>query len=215
MLYVSANSGVYRSLDNGVTWALFPAANDTTLPNNGAQKDGGFLPSVQVSSLTLVQGEIDPTTGHAVPQPGDPDLLLATTFGRGQFAIRLAPIVFPGTVQLDTKLPAPNGSISGKDAQGNPIVKIPQPVIDGLSEQSAFGNTVYITIVDMTDPTNPRIIGGYDPEQSGDRRSRPIRPARRDRSRSRSIRVPSRRTGSRSSGSMRPTCRGPRGTSSR
>ena len=163
VLYVSANSGVYRSLDNGVTWSLFPATNDSTLPNGGAQQNGGFLPSVSVSQLALVQGDIDPTTGRATPQPGDPDVLLATTFGRGQFAIRLAPIVFPSTVQLDTKLPAPNGSISGKDAQGNPIVKVTQPVIDGLSEQTAFGNTVYITLVDMTDPSNPRIIGGYDP----------------------------------------------------
>src|SRR5262249_9753945 len=55
------------------------------------------------------------------------------------------------------------GSISGKDSQGNPIVKINQPVFDGLSEQTAFGNTVWITIVDITDPSNPRIIGGYDP----------------------------------------------------
>jgi len=98
-----------------------------------------------------------------VPQPGDPNILLATTFGRGQFAIRLAPVIFPGTVQLDTKLPAPAGSISGKDSQNNPIVKITQPVLDGLSEQSAFGSVVRITIVDMADPSNPRIIGGYNP----------------------------------------------------
>jgi subtilisin-like proprotein convertase family protein len=163
VLYVSANSGVYRSLDNGVTWAPFPAANDSTLPGGGAQQTGGFLPNVEVSQLSLVQGAIDPTTGRAAPQPGDPNILLATTFGRGQFAIRLSPIVFPGKVALDTKLPAPNGSISGKDAQGNPIVKVSQPVIDGLSEQTAFGNTVYITLVDMTDPSNPRIIGGHDP----------------------------------------------------
>jgi subtilisin-like proprotein convertase family protein len=163
VLYVSANSGVYRSLDNGVTWAPFPATNDSTLPGSGGQQNGGFLPNAQVSQLSLVQGANDPTTGRAAPQPGDPNVLLATTFGRGQFAIRLAPVVFPGTVQLDTKLPAPNGSISGKDAQGNPIVKVAQPVIDGLSEQTAFGNTVYISLVDMTDPSNPRIIGGYDP----------------------------------------------------
>src|SRR5262249_32224632 len=44
--------------------------------------------------------------------------------------------------------------------------KVAQPVIDGLSEQTAFGNTVYITLVDMTDPANPRIIGGFDPSNS-------------------------------------------------
>ena len=118
---------------------------------------------MQVTDLTWSLGKIDPTTGRAVPQAGDPDVLLATTFGRGQFAIRLAPIVFPARSQLDTKLPAPDGSISGTDAQGNPIVKVAQPVIDGLSEQTAFGNTVWITLLDLTDPSNPRIIGGYDP----------------------------------------------------
>ena len=141
-----------------------PPPTTVRCPTTAPQQDGGFLPNVSVSPISaLVQGNIDPTTGRATPQQGDPNILLATTFGRGQFAIRLAPIVFPNTVQLDTKLPAPNGSISGKDAQGNPIVKVTQPVFDGLSEQTAFGNIVYITLVDMTDPSNPRIIGGYDP----------------------------------------------------
>jgi subtilisin-like proprotein convertase family protein len=237
VLYVSANSGVYRSIDGGTTWTLFPAAGatatttvtggavtainvisggsgyttvpmvtitggggsgasatatvvggvitaititspgtgytspptvtieDSTLPHGGATQDGGFLPDVSVSQLSLTQGNIDPTTGRATPQQGDPDILVATTFGRGQFAIRLAPILLPGTVQLDTKLPAPSGSISGKDTQGLPVVKTPVPFIDGLSEQTAFGNTVFITLVDMTDPSNPRIIGGYDPSK--------------------------------------------------
>ena len=39
VLYVSANSGVYRSLDSGATWSLFPAANDSTLPNGGAAQE--------------------------------------------------------------------------------------------------------------------------------------------------------------------------------
>src|SRR5262249_2762131 len=91
------------------------------------------------------------------------NLLLASTFGRGQFAIRLAPIVFPNTVHLDSRLPAPNGSIGGKDSQGNPIVKINQPVFDGLSEQTAFGKTVCTTLVALTVPSHPRVIGGYNP----------------------------------------------------
>ena len=158
VLYVSGDGGVFRSLDNGTTWSVFP-----NIAFDGAPSDGGYLPNVDVTDLSLSIGKIDPTTGRAVAVPGDPNTLLATTYGRGQFAIRLAPIVFPTSVALDTKLPAPNGSVSGTDSQGYPIVKVSQPVIDGNSEQTAFGNLVYITLLDLTDPKNPRIIGGYDP----------------------------------------------------
>jgi subtilisin-like proprotein convertase family protein len=161
LLYVSGDAGVYRSLDNGTTWAPFP---NQAFDNSPA--DGGYLPNVQVNDLTVALGKVDPTTGRAVAQPGDPNVLLATTFGRGQFMIRLAPIVFPANLALDTKLPAPGGSVSGTDSQGRPIVTVAQPVIDGLSEQTAFGNTVRISILDLTDPNNPHIIGGYDPSQN-------------------------------------------------
>ena len=49
------------------------------------------------------------------------------------------------SVALDPTLPAPNGS-----GGANGIVKVTQPVIDGLSEQSAFGNTVTINLIDQT-----------------------------------------------------------------
>lgn len=167
VLYVSASAGVYRSLDAGATWSLFPAANDNTLPNNGSRRDGGYLPNAQVSDLDLVQGRIDPTTGRATPQQGDPNMLLATTFGRGQFVIRLSPIVFPNTVRPSTTLPAPGGSSSGTDAQGNPIVRTARPFFEGVSQKSDSGNIVRITIFDLTDPANPRIIGGFDGNPNG------------------------------------------------
>src|SRR5205823_6191248 len=106
LLYVSGDAGVYRSLDAGTTWATFP---DQAFDN--APADGGYLPNVQVNDLTTSGGKIDPTTGRAVALPGDPNNLIASTFGRGQFTIRLAPIVFPSTVALDTRLPAPGGSV--------------------------------------------------------------------------------------------------------
>ena len=158
VLYVSGDGGVFRSLDNGTTWSVYPS-----IAFDGATADGGYLPNVDVTDLSMSIGKIDPTTGRAIAVPGDPNTLLATTYGRGQFAIRLAPIVFPTSVALDTKLPAPTGSVSGTDSQGFPIVKVAQPVFDGTSEQSAFGNTVFITLLDLTDPKNPHIIGGYDP----------------------------------------------------
>ncbi len=158
VLFVSGNAGVYESIDNGTTWTVFP-----NQAFNGAPADGGYLPNVVVNDLTIANGAIDPTNGQPVTQAGDPDTLLASTGGLGQYMIRIAPIVFPSTLALDTKLPAPGGSVNGKDAQGLPIVRTSVPVFDGLSEQSAFGNTVRITILDETNPNNPVIIGGYNP----------------------------------------------------
>ena len=116
VLYASAESGVYRSVDDGLTWALFP-----NVAFDGAPSDGGQLPKAHVTDLNLALGRIDPTTGRAVAQPGDPNTLLATTFGRGTFSIRLAPIVFPNTqaqpnnIRLDPSVSA--GVASGQSSQ--------------------------------------------------------------------------------------------------
>ena len=64
MLFVSANSGVYMSTDNGQSWSAFP---DTTF---GAVTAGGYLPHVNVTSLSLSLGNIDPNTG--MPESGRP-----------------------------------------------------------------------------------------------------------------------------------------------
>ena len=74
---------------------------------------GGNLPHADVTDLDLSLGNVnvstgmpnlagpyDPTSPTATP---DPDLLLATTYGRGSFAINLAPLIFPGTVGLDPR----------------------------------------------------------------------------------------------------------------
>ena len=174
VLYVSGEPGVYRSLDNGKTWSIYPdntTTNGTTpLPSDSpAPPPGGMLPNVHVNDLSLAIGNIDPTTGRPIAVAGDPNNLVASTLGRGTYTIRLAPIVFPNTdsqpdsIHLDTTLPPPGGSQSGTAQDGTPLVTVPRPVIDGTSEQSAFGNTVYITIYDLTNPSSPRIIGGYDP----------------------------------------------------
>ena len=93
---MSGNSGVYRSLDGGQTWGLFPSSA-TTL--EASPRNGGYLPVVKVTDLDLSIGAVDPTTGANVTKPGDSNLLLATTYGRGDFAIRLAPLVLPNTAQ--------------------------------------------------------------------------------------------------------------------
>ena len=162
-LFVSANSGVYMSLDQGLTWTLFP---DTTY---GAVAEGGYLPHVNVTSLSLSIGNIDPNTG--IPNlagpydPGgpssttDPDLLMASTFGQGAFAINLPPLMLPSDTALDPS------SVSGTAADGTPLVTTATPLLDGLSEITAFGNATRITIVDETptDSTFGQVIGGFDP----------------------------------------------------
>ena len=105
---------------------------------------GGYLPHVNVTSLTLSLGNIDANTGMpnlagpfdptkptATP---DPDLLLASTFGQGAFAINMGPMLFPSTVQLDVS------STSGTAPDGTTLVTNSQPIIDGLSEITGFGN---------------------------------------------------------------------------
>ncbi len=177
VLYVSGEPGVYRSLDNGQTWSVYPdnsTTNGTTpLPTTGTiPPAGGLLPNVHVTDLSLTTGNIDPTTGRAIAQAGDPNNLVAATLGRGDYTIRLAPIVFPNTttqpnaIQLDPSLPAPGGSNAGTAADGTPLVTVAQPVLDGMSEQTAFGNTVFISLYDLTNPASPRLIGGFDPSNS-------------------------------------------------
>ncbi len=151
VLYVAGYGGVFRSLDNGQTWTAFP---NTAF--DGSPADGGYLPNVEVNSLDLNLGAVNPATGRAQQVAGDPEVLVATTFGRGAFAIRLAPDVFPNSIGLDPNLPAPNGSASGT-IYGNPLLtNVTNPYIDGTSEISNFGNTVTISIIDQS---NGAIIG--------------------------------------------------------
>jgi subtilisin-like proprotein convertase family protein len=57
VLYVAADSGVYMSSDNGTTWVLYPTSTF------GAVSDGGDLPHVDVTDLSLSQGNIAVATG--------------------------------------------------------------------------------------------------------------------------------------------------------
>jgi subtilisin-like proprotein convertase family protein len=231
VLYVSSGgsgsngSGVYQSLDNGKTWALFPNA-----PYGGVA-NGGDLPHVAVTDLDVALGNIDPNTGMpllagplqtfvfmgtltsgsasvtginnmsglaagdditgagipagttilsvdvfanaitlsanatasgaktlAAVNPNatpDPDLLLATTWGRGEFAINLAPLIVGNTVTVAPT--APGVGPNSPPFVGGPIT------IGGSSEISAFGNTTWITVEDVTNPGSPVFIAGFNP----------------------------------------------------
>ena len=155
-LYVSADSGVYRSLDKGASWKLFP--NQATDGSVGA--DGGNLPNVPVSDLDLSLGNIDPTTGEPqmtvkdgngnITQTLGQDLLVASTFGRGSFGIRVAPLV----------------QYLGLSGGGNVTTTL-TPTITGYSEQSAYGNNVSIKLFDVTDPANRIFIGSGTTDATG------------------------------------------------
>jgi subtilisin-like proprotein convertase family protein len=146
VLYASGYGGVFRSVDNGVTWTVFPNQSFDNAP-----VDGGYLPDVDVTNLQLVLGDINPDTGHAVQATGDPEVLLATTYGRGDFAIRLAPDVIPASVVFDTSLPIPDGSDS---SGGLGYTSVTDPYLDGVSEVSNFGDTVTINLYDES-PNSP------------------------------------------------------------
>ncbi|MCY2951172.1 MAG: proprotein convertase P-domain-containing protein [Planctomycetota bacterium] len=148
VLYVSSYSGVYRSLDKGLNWNHFP--DDVV---DGSPSAGGYLPSVQVTDLDITLGNVNPTTGREDGTTGI-STLLASTFGRGAFAIRLAPVVATATLQMSS---ATDTGTSNTDQ----VTKISTPTFTGLSQQSAFGNHVRITLLNMTDPNYPVVIGGF------------------------------------------------------
>ena len=99
VLYAGGQGGVFRlSLTTAATtpaWTLFPnVAGATTYPV------GGFFPNARVTDLDLSLGAINPATGlpNLTLNPsglnnnvGGQNLLLASTFGRGQFVIRVDP----------------------------------------------------------------------------------------------------------------------------
>lgn len=147
VLYVSGNAGVYRSLDNGQSWSLFP-----NIAFDAAPADGGELPNVSVTDLSLSLGNIDPTNGRPVAATGDANALIASTFGRGSYSIRLAPIVFPNTTQTPNNIFLDPSQLAGTSTDGLPLLTplSSQPIIHGFSEQSAFGNTVTINLYDLT-----------------------------------------------------------------
>src|SRR5205807_9232881 len=114
VLDVGANSGVYRSTDNGASWKLFPYQ-----ASDGSLADGGYLPNAPVNDLDLSLGYINTTTGEPNVSTGE-DLLVASTGGRGSYGIRVAPI-------------AVNLALVG----GGNVSPTTPPTITGYSEETA------------------------------------------------------------------------------
>lgn len=87
VLFVGGEGGVFRSKDQGQSWTFFPDVNSDDAPI-----DGGWLPNTTVTDLDLSVGDLDPVTGLPLRTPdrfAGLNMLVATTYGRGTFAIRL------------------------------------------------------------------------------------------------------------------------------
>ena len=103
-------------------------------------------PTTGVQSLTAA----NPTA------TADPDLLMAATYGEGEFAINLAPMLFPTTAGSTRAIPP------GPPPTARTLVTTASPTIDGLSEITGFGSNTWVTIVDETpgDSTSARSSAG-------------------------------------------------------
>jgi subtilisin-like proprotein convertase family protein len=83
-LYVAGEGGVFRSTNGGSSWSFFP-----DVAHQGAAVNGGYLPDAHITALNLALGNIDEATGLPKDTSTGLNLLLATTYGHGSFAIRL------------------------------------------------------------------------------------------------------------------------------
>ena len=159
VLFVSADSGVYMSHQQ---WPVVVCR--IRIPAFGAVVAGGLFTSRQRQQPGLIAGQH--RHQHRYAESGrslrsepsrstpDPDLLMASTFGQGAFAINMGPMVFPSTVQLDAS------SNSGTAPDGTTLVTISQPIFNGLSSITGFKNATRITIVDET-PADPTFGQGH------------------------------------------------------
>ncbi len=135
VLYVGANGGVYRSLDQGTTWTYYPDVN-----SDGAVNEGGNLPNATVTALNLVLGNVNPATGFTDPSAGL-NQLVVTTYGSGEYAIRLNLNAQVDGQPLKNFLRQPN---SGPQVQSlSEIVPIPGTQLTGIK----------VTFTGAVDPT--------------------------------------------------------------
>ncbi len=130
ILYVGGVEGIFRSEDGGKNWTPFPddiATNATAADGSigdGAPVNGGLFPLARVSDLHLVLGDVNPQTGLPDQSQG-PNLLFASTYGRGAFAIRLplaAPYDVEQTLHVVSAVPTNAGTTNPN------VTPLPNPV---------------------------------------------------------------------------------------
>jgi large repetitive protein len=176
ILYVGGDAGVFRALRNTTdptqtTWVRY-----TGVTANGASSDGGGLPVVKVVDLDLATGNIDPNSGRVL-SAGSPDLLVATTLGRGTWTVALgkpAGVSGPKVISATPNTPQVNpvdkvtitfdqyidptsfdvSDVKVTDPNGNPVTV--QAVVDVTNPPAGDANLHNVwDIVFDTDPINP------------------------------------------------------------
>jgi len=110
--------------------------------------------SITLPADATASGSQSLTAANPTATP-DPDLMLASTFGRGSFAINLAPLILGDEVTV-----SPTTAGTGTDS--SPVVTSPI-TISGSSEISGFGNATWITVEDVTNPASLVVIAGFNP----------------------------------------------------
>jgi subtilisin-like proprotein convertase family protein len=155
--------GTLTSGSDSVTGVNFvtglAAGDDITGPGIPA---GTTIASVDSSTYTITLSADATVSGAqnlAAADPSaapDPDVLLATTYGRGQYAINLNPLILFNSANVALTVAPTTGTAAA------PIVTGPI-TISGTSEISSFGNTTWITVEDVTDPADPKVIAGFNP----------------------------------------------------
>ena len=102
--------------------------------------------TITLSKNATASGSQTLAAANASTAP-DPDVLLATTYGRGQFAINLPPLILQNSVTNNFVTVAPTSSGTGN------LPTVTGPVtISGSSEITGFGDTTWITVEDITNP---------------------------------------------------------------
>ena len=162
VLYVGGNSGVYRGIDTGGTWnwELFPAMSTDNAPT-----DGGYLPNVEVTDLDFATGAVNASTGIPQTAPNDPNILMASTFGDGAYAIRLAPIVTlntasaspAGVVGVAGSIPINGVTTYYANADDNTITfngSSEKTVTETVNGVTTTYNQVTINVYDLTNDPN-------------------------------------------------------------
>jgi subtilisin-like proprotein convertase family protein len=152
-LYVAGYGGVFRSIDNGATWTVFPNNQTVTSGGDGSPVNGGYLPAVPVTSLSLSAGNIDPTSGLPHQNTG-PNMLVATTFGRGTFAIRLPNNSAFNRVEGPFIIAvSPTTTVSPSDGLGT----------GGTAVTFTFNETIDPSTLTFADPTTAQVHLFYTP----------------------------------------------------
>src|SRR5262249_5720892 len=88
ILYVGGDAGVFRAIRNSPDGTKTVWSGYNGVAADGASPGGGDRPVVKVTDLAVATGNVDPNSGRVLPA-GSPDMLVATTLGRGSWVIAL------------------------------------------------------------------------------------------------------------------------------